>query len=70
MIVCDQGNVQYSMHCVCAPVHAFLRCHPTELGRRNVFLFLTQGRMSSATLLSYLSDIYTALCASILDAVF
>ena len=55
---------------MCAHVHAFLRCQPTEFGRGKIFCFLTQGRMSSATLLSSLPHRYTALCASIVHAVF
>ena len=36
----------------------FLRCHPPEFGRCNMFRLLTQGRMSSATPLSSLSHIF------------
>ena len=64
-----ESRVNYAL-CVCADVHAFLRCQRTEFGRGNLFLFLTQGRMSSATLLSSLPHRYTALCASIVHAVF
>ena len=64
-----ESRVTYAL-CVCANVHAFLRCQRTQFGRGKLFLFLTQGRMSSAALLLSLPHRYTALGASIVHAVF
>ena len=61
-------RVNYALR-VCARVHAFLRANLQSLGQLLFFGFLTQGRISSATLLSSLPHGYTALCASNVHAV-
>ena len=56
--------------CVCANVHAFLRCQRAQFGPGKLFRFLTQGRMSSPALFSSLPHRCTAFGASIFHAVF